>query len=186
MDWKSISVIPGIAAFVWQVLQAVRHRLVWLWQPAFIVNQLRFNVTDGHLNMWLIFRNARAEPGYVNWVALVVEFPPTWENEKVKWKRATLILDSTEDAVLVIPSGDSVRRLRLRLRLLDDKELSGTNVHLESNILEQITIWQPAVTVRLETSGGTVNLEAAPGWGNNFHVAVEKPSLRTRVLRLLP
>ncbi len=113
----------------------------------------------------------------------MAEFPPAWENEKVKWKRATLSLDSSEDAVLVIPTGDSVRRLRLRLGMLDDGELPGTDPHLEANICQQIIDWGPAVTVRLQTSQGEVKLE---GGSHSNPVAVEAPSLRTRVSRLLP
>src|ERR1043165_1339122 len=113
MNWKSISEILGVAAFVWVALQATRHRLVWLRRPAFIASQLRLNVAGG-LDTWLIFRNPHAGSGYLSGVALVAEFPSTWTNKQINWKRATLAMDVADKPVLIIPTGDSVRRVRLR------------------------------------------------------------------------
>jgi hypothetical protein len=180
--WKSISAILGVAAFLWVALQSVRHRLVWLWRPAFIASQFRLNAAGG-LDIWLIFRNPRAESDYVTWVALVAEFPPTWVNEHVNWKRATLSMDAADDPVLIVPTGDSVRRVRLRLGLLEDQELPAPPANLEAKICRQIITFGPAITIRLQTSEGWVVLN---GYANWDPLAVEAPSFRRRVLRLLP
>jgi hypothetical protein len=143
---------------------------------------LRLNAAGG-LDVWLIFRNPHAESGYLTAVALVAEFPSTWTNKQVNWRRATLAMDEANKPVMIIPAGDSVRRVRVRLRLLDDKELPAPSSNLEPTICQQIITWGPSITVRLEASEGVVLLK---GWGHKVPVAVESPSLRCRVLRLLP
>lgn len=181
----SIPDILGILAFVAIVWSLITKRLVWLWRHSYVVADLERSKADARmLTAFLLARNGDIATRYV----LHTTMEAKSSTSRGSWDTATYIPEDNASANFVIPHGDSIHQIQLRLSSAVHRDGSLEYFPLPDERQREIagnvigSRPSPVVAFRLMTSEGDVLLV---GSTDGRPVATERLTFRRRLRRML-
>jgi hypothetical protein len=190
VPWGLIADAFGVIAFLGIAWIAFRRRVVWLWRPSYTVSHIEAH-TEGGLIVTLIGRHGGPGAKFISHVSLkaTVRGIEPIEPDLIRSWRAKFIPQDGIGTTFVLPEGDSVHQIRLRLVGLAEDEagpfnsLPFTDGKLEQKNVRLIISWPSELEFELVGSEGDITL-----YGNTLQhpVAVERPSIWRRLARVLP